>query len=156
MATIKKVEEFKKANNKKSWKFTMDDGTQGYSHPNNPEKPWEYKEGDKVDVKIENKGTYNLLIFTRIQQTPTQTDVIPPPKSPPMSQTEEEKFKINPPLQQDWGKMSFDEMKFELRKELIGTLGQIVVAGKIETKELTEFYNEIYPALDLSIDVLKK
>jgi len=51
---------------------------------------------------------------------------------------------------------SYDEMKCDLRAAVIKTLGTVAAAGKIEPKEMVEYFNEFYPAVDLSIDVLSK
>jgi len=51
---------------------------------------------------------------------------------------------------------SYNEMKSDLRGDLIAMLGTLAVAGKIEPKEIVEWFNDLYPAIDLSIDVLSK
>ena len=137
MATIKHVEEFKKSNGKKTWKFTMDDGTEGYSHPDNAEKPWEYKEGDVLNVKVENKETYNLLHFTRGETPPKDDRTPPPPKV-------------------ELGKDRLIEFKMQLRRDVIRTIGVAASAGRIEPKEMAEYYNEFYMATDASVDELCK
>jgi len=50
----------------------------------------------------------------------------------------------------------YDQMKCDLRVAVIKTLGVVAANGKIEPKEMVEYFNEFYPAVDLSIDVLRK
>lgn len=150
MATIKKVEEFKKANNKKSWKFTMDDGTQGYSHPNNPEKPWEYKEGDVVGVKVESKGTYNLLHFTRAEESVPSA---PPTTEDNANQSPTEPIKP-PSLSKISSVMTISEMKYESQIIVFKWCMKLILAGKWDNKEAKENFVEWVGLSNNSIDEL--
>jgi hypothetical protein len=73
MSKITKVEEIKstyQGKEKKSYKFTLDDGKVGYA---SNKAPWEFKEGDAIsystEVKKSSKGEYNLFTFTRLSET---------------------------------------------------------------------------------------
>lgn len=142
MSVITKVEEKKKANGKKTWIFTMDDGTEGFCHKDNPEAPWEYKEGDMVNFTVEKQKDYNLLLFTRVGETATQ----PKAEEPKVSES---------------GRASLTNgelisLKMQLRKEVVQVIGQVASAGRIEPKDMPEFYNMFYLATDASIDELCK
>jgi hypothetical protein len=154
MAQIKKVEEFKKANNKKSWKFTMDDGTQGYSHPENIERPWEYKEGEVVDVKVENKGTYNLLRFTRSSGTVQSQS--PQPPAPPQEQSTDKQNEILLPRTRGISTAkSIGEMKFEARVYCLKLAVKCLLAKAIDYPQVKQYYTEWVELIDASIDEIK-
>lgn len=46
------------------------------------------------------------------------------------------------------------EMKHESRIAVIEVLGKLASEGKIEPKDITEFFNQFYPAVDLSYDCI--
>ncbi len=145
MTTIKNVEEFKKQNGKKSWKFTLDDGVVGYI---TNDKPWEYKAGEQVTYTVEDKGTYNLLPLTRVATALTTS---PPASAPPPQQG-----KISPPDTSAIATTkSFSEMKFEGRLVCIKLAVECILQGKMERKEATEAFSEWVSVLDASIDELK-
>ena len=149
MTTIKEVKEFKKANGKKGWVFVLDDGKEGFI---TNDKPWEYEAGQSVDYTLEvkkksNGETYNLITFTTPNNQPVQQ------QSKNVGEQLSEKF-ANPAYFKQ--PKSYDEMKCDLRVAILQSLGVIVAAGKIEPKEITTYFNDIYPALDLSIDDLSK
>ncbi len=126
MAKIKSVEEFTKTNGKKSWKFTMDDNTVGYT---TNEKPWEYKEGDEVSVKVENKGKYNLLTFTRLggsAPTPASTPEKEASATPPMSSA---KYT---------SQRSIKEWKAQAAIDAMGFMVDAVATGKIDWPMIEE------------------
>jgi len=148
MATIKHVKEGKrKNNNKKYWVFTMDDGTEGFSHKDNPEAPWEYKEGDEVDFVAEKDGEYTLLRFIRKGEA----------KEPSTRTQEADTHEDTPPMQKiELGGIELLQLKMQLRRDVIKVIGEVAAAGRIEPKEMAEYYNEFYLATDASLDELCK
>ena len=143
MATITNVEKIESTYNgkkKTSYKFTLDDGKVGYV---SNDKPWEFKQGDNVDytleVKKSSKGEYNLFTFkvggNTTQSTPT------PQNAPQAAKTPNDRY--------------FAELKFQLRRDVIKTIGEVAAAGRIEPKEMKEYYIDFCVATDSSIDDLK-
>ena len=149
MTKIKEVKEFTKSNGKKGWRFILDDGKEGFI---SNDKPWEYKEGDEVsytmEVKKTAKGEYNIFTFGVAGATTEQ-----PQQTKNVGEMLSDKFADPSYFKQP---KSYDEMKCDLRVAIIQSLGVIVAAGKIEPKEIPTYFNDIYPALDLSIDDLSK
>ena len=135
---------------KMKYTVTLADGTVGYLQDKSDEG---LKEGDAVIATIEEYTSKagkksNLITLTRgvaTQGTPQ------PPKN--IGELLSEKFTDPSYFKQP---KSYDEMKCDLRVAIIQSLGVIVAAGKIEPKEITTYFNDIYPALDLSIDDLSK
>jgi len=148
MTKIKEVNEFKKPNGKKGWVFILEDGKEGFI---TNDKPWTYEAGQEVSYTLEvkkksNGDEYNLFTFggkdtatqaTSLEETPTK-------RATPSYGL----YSAQP--------KSYDEMKCDLRVAVINTLGVVAAAGKIEPKEMVDYFNEFYPAVDLSIDVLGK
>ena len=155
MATEKKsvvkaarVSEF---NGKKSYSATMEDDTSGYY---DVKQCGELAKGELVSYTVEVKqnkkgGNYNLLAVTKLSGAATQSD------AGAITATEI-KTDVEPSTRPEWHSKSFLEMKFELRRDVIETLGRCAAAGRIEPKEMVEYFNDFYPAVDLSIDVLAK
>lgn len=141
MAKIKSVEEFKKDNGKKSWKFTIDDGTVGYT---TNEKPWEYKEGDEVSVKVENKGKYNLLTFTRLTGTASA-----PQSSAPASQSAPPPTGSQPKYS---SQRSIQDWKAQSAIDAMGFMVDAVATGKIDWPQLREKQREACTILWDEID----
>lgn len=145
MTTIKNVNEFTKKNGKKGWKFVLDDGTEGFI---TNDSPWEYKAGDQVSYTVADKGTYKLLTLTRIGEAPQAQET--KPTSAPTKTIADAKL----PQSESIGVKTIQEMKHEARIEVISVLGKLASEGKIEPKEIPEFFNEFYPVVDLSYDVI--
>ena len=160
MATEKKsvvkearVSEF---NGKKSYSATMEDDTSGYY---DVKQCGELTKGELVSYTVEVKqnkkgGNYNLLTVTKLSGAAATQGVTT--QSDGGITTTELKTDVEPSTRPEWHSKSFMEMKFELRRDVIETLGRCAAAGRIEPKEMVEYFNDFYPAVDLSIDVLSK
>jgi hypothetical protein len=135
------------------FKVVLEDGTEGNLSEKDSDK--DLKNGDEVEVTISDyiskTGKHsNLFAIKRsVSETP-QKEFKTETKSPI-----ETVIPLSTRLERPNTK-SFIEMKHELRRDLIETLGRIAAAGRIEPKEMVDYYNEYYPAIDLSIDVLSK
>ena len=113
--------------------------------------------GDEVEYSIETKATTkkdgtkgkDVKIVT-IAEPPSKTAL---QQSKNIGEQLSDKFADPAYFKQP---KSYDEMKCDLRVAILQSLGVIVAAGKIEPKEITTYFNDIYPALDLSIDDLSK
>ena len=135
---------------KMKYTVTLADGTVGYLQDKSDDG---LKEGDAVTATIEEYTSKagkksNLITLTRraaTQDTPQQSKNVGEQLS--------EKFADPAYFKQP---KSYDEMKCDLRVTILQSLGVIVAAGKIEPKVITTYFNDIYPALDLSIDDLSK
>jgi len=143
MAKITKID-VSEYQGKKSYKFTLDNGQTGYSASDSDRKPWDYKEGEsitvvKTEVKKGKKGDYNNFTFkvggNTTQSTPT------PQNAPQVAKTPNDRY--------------FAELKFQLRRDVIKTIGEVAAAGRIEPKEMKEYYIDFCVATDSSIDDLK-
>ena len=128
--------------------ITLDNGTTGYLADKVSDV---VKEGDNVDCQLEVKknkqgGNYNLLTLKIVQagapssQATTPSQVLPPTR--PISGMYSERTK------------GIAEMKHEARIAVIEVLGRLASEGKIEPKSITEYFNEFYPAVDLSYDCI--
>jgi len=144
MAQITKVDKIEsefKGKKKTSYKFTLDDGKVGYA---SNDKVWEFKEGDPVsytvEIKKSSKGEYNLFTFTRAGEQPS---------APPAQQPKPQEQKTN------FGNNDLLRFKVDLRIAVLRTIGEVAAAGRIEPKEMVDYYNTFYPAADASIDELK-
>ena len=136
---------------KKSYSAKMEDDIFGYY---NVKKYGELVKGELVNYTIEVKknrkgDNYNLFTITKLSGTATQSDAGAVKETEP-------KTDVEPSTRPEWHSKSFLEMKFELRRDVIETLGRCAAAGRIEPKEMVEYFNDFYPAVDLSIDVLAK
>ena len=114
----------------------------------------ELVKGELVGYTVEEKtnkkgGKYNLLTVTKLSGAVAQSEAVTTPAT-------ELKTDVEPSTRPEWHSKSFVEMKFELRRDVIETLGRCAAAGRIEPKEMVEYFNDFYPAVDLSIDVLAK
>ena len=148
METTIKTLEGKEWDGKMKYTVTLADGTTGYLQD---ESDTGLKEGDTVSAEIKvytakktgNKS--NLITLKRSTGTQaTSLEETPTKKATPSSGL----YSAQP--------KSYDEMKCDLRVAVINKLGELAAVGKIEPKEIVEYFNEFYPALDLSIDVLGK
>jgi len=152
MVTITKVEEFTKKNGKKGWKFFLSDGKDGFI---TNDKPWEYKKDELVDYSLEvrktpNGGEYNLLTLTRVGDTMNTPH---PQAKEPTPQSEE---RLPPANKAELSPLELLQLKVELRKRVIQVIGEVAAAGRIEPKDMAEYYNEFYLATDASLDELCK
>lgn len=147
MATIKNVEEFTKKNGKKSWKFTMDDGTQGYV---TNDKPWEYKQGEQVSFTVEDKGTYKLLTFTRLSGAPVSQPPQNTPNLPPKS--------VSQTLSPHSGITPLDKFrekcrsKNKLMKVIVGAL----TSGNVDSIRALQLFNEWRIIMENGVDEIAR
>jgi len=147
MVTITKVEEFTKKNGKKGWKFFLSDGKDGFI---SNDKPWEYKEGETVNYSLEVKktgtGEYNVFTLTRVDADTATSQPNPTPTKQTEGAPPAKKAELTP--------LELLQLKVELRKRVIQVIGEVASAGRIEPKEMAEYYNEFYLATDASLDEL--
>ena len=140
---------------KTNYTVTLSDGTVGYLQDKTSDAG--LKEGDSVNATIENytskAGNQSKLVSLRRAlgvQTPTpQSTTSPSNTQPPILSSPDGCYTSR-------RVMTIDEMKHEARIEVIKVIGALSREGKIEPKEMPEFFNEFYPAVDLSYDVLFK
>jgi hypothetical protein len=147
MSKITKVEEIKsiyQGKEKKSYKFTLDDGKIGYSAN---KAPWEFKEGDNItyttEIKKSSKGEYNLFTFTRADggqpstpQTPQTPANVPSPKP---------QIHVGTPK-------SIQELKTEAAISCTRFLVDCFIADKAEWGEIAEKQKILYALVSGEID----
>jgi len=127
--------------------ITLSDGTQGYL--NGKGSSPDLKVGDEVSFSIEIKknkkgGDYNLLTLQKITSqsgTAVSTPAQPATVSKPSLGSPDDKY--------------FLDAKIQLRRDVLKTIGEVAATGKIEPKEIVDYFNTFYPAMDASIDDLK-
>ena len=148
--TIKTLEG-KEWDGKMKYTVTLADGTVGYLQD---ESDTGLKEGDAVTAEIK--------VYTA-KKTGNKSNLITLKKSVATQGTSQQSKNVGEQLSDKFADptcfkqpKSYDEMKCDLRVAILQSLGVIVAAGKIEPKEITTYFNDIYPALDLSIDDLSK
>ena len=101
----------------------------------------QFKEGDEVEyTATEEKTKGGKKIFKLTMKKVSQTDTPLPDKPPKV----------------EFGKDKLVEFKMQLRRDVIRTIGVAASAGRIEPKEMAEYYNEFYMATDASVDELCK
>ena len=150
MATIKHVEEFKKENGKKGWKFTMDDGVVGYL---SNDKPWTYKEGEQGTYTVEDKGTYKLITFTRGGATNTPSPT--PTPSTPQKQELKEGEVFLPSTKGVERAKTLEEMRFESRVHCLKLAVRCYLGRGIEYTQVKQYFTDWVALMDTAIDELK-
>jgi hypothetical protein len=140
------------------FKVTLDNGTTGNMQEKESDKG--LRVGDEVNVTLipytSKAGVTSNLLGLRLVNGGQVSGQVGGQATPPVSS-----LVTPPPARANVSPLysavkSIKEMKHESRLKVLETLGILAAAGKIEPKDIIEFYNEFYPALDLSYDVLDK
>ena len=140
MAKITKVdvkESTYQGKTKKSYLFTLDDGTIGYT---SNKEPWTFKEGEAVsytkEVKTSTKGEYNILTFTRLSNALS-------PSSAPIPE--------RPQIHVAAGK-SIHEVKAEAAASSMKYIVDCFIADKLDWQQIQEKQSYLYGLLASEID----
>lgn len=148
MTTIKTITK-KTFNNKDSYTVELSDGRTGYlsekdSDPN-------LQNGEAVEATLEVKKNkqgkdYNLFTLKRVQ-----------PSSTAPSQEQAPAKELTLPNLTNFNKAkTVEDMKFEARKYVLKLVVSLVLAGKLELKDVKEYYTDWTSMSDASIDEIKE
>lgn len=134
---------------KTNYTVTLSDGTTGYLQDKTSDSG--LKEGDEVIATVEDytskAGKQSKLVsLRRVQGEITPSNASLQQTNTPIQVTKGNTLPI--------GSKTIAEMKHDSRIAVIEVLGKLASEGKIEPKEMTEFFNQFYPAVDLSYDVI--
>jgi hypothetical protein len=158
MAKITVLEQQFKDNKPSGFKVTLSDGTFGYLVEKDSDKGLIVNDEVTYTSETPTGKSYKKLTIKKVgsaqQGIPTPFSQTTPPPPPPVL-TPMPQPSVNPP-QLIPSIKSIKEMKHESRLKVLETLGVLASVGKIEPKDIIELFNEFYPALDLSYDVLGK
>ena len=154
MAKIKFLEQKTYLGKPSGFKVTLDTGVSGNLEEKSSDQGLQV--GEEVAVTLipytSKAGKQSTLIGLRRAQagTPVQQVQQPiintPQPAPAMAQATN-----TAPIT---GGKSIVEMKHDSRIAVIEVLGKLACEGKIEPKAITEYFNEFYPAVDLSYDCI--
>lgn len=135
MAKITKIDVSKstyQGKEKKSYKFTLDDGKDGYCASDSDKKPWEYRVGDEVTytnvVKTGKNGDYNNFTFKMGGNT---TPVEKVSENAPHGA----KTPGLPISNLPYAKIDIAEWKFQSRMQLCKLTHDLILAGKLSDTE---------------------
>jgi len=117
----------------------------------------QFKEGDEVEYNAtEEKTKGGKKIFKLTMGKTSQVNAPRGENKPPLDIKTDTKTDIPPKEKLSLTKEELVDIKVQLRKEVIRVIGEVAAAGRIEPKEMAEYYNEFYLATDASIDELCK
>jgi len=149
MTKIVKVDEIKstwQGKEKKSYKFHLDDGKEGFTAN---QSPWEFKEGENVsyttEVKKSSKGEYNLFTFTRLEKSAPDNTASSSPPTPPVSPPQHGKSVAIP-------SKSIEEQKVEAAISATEFITSMFNAERIKWEDFVDKQRECVKLLWTEID----
>lgn len=136
---------------KKSYKFTLDDGKMGYASNKDP---WDFKEGDMVsyttEIKKSSKGEYNLFTLTRLSGNQALQQQQNIPNLPVSSPVEPRSPSVGIPA------LEIFKAKVEANIRVMEVILNAFFEGKTDNLKSIEKFNEWKVIMENTVDDIAK